>query len=85
MGDWRTEQREDAVTRGLRDVSAVAADRDDHQLECRVDDASRFLRVVVLFEFGRALDVGVQRGDRLALAVVIFRGRRLGDLNRCTA
>ena len=85
MGDWRTEQREDAVTRGLRDVSAVAADRVDHQLECRVNDAPRFFGVEVLLELGRALDVGEQRGDRLALAVDIFRGRRLGDLNRCTA
>jgi hypothetical protein len=44
-------------------------DRVDHQLERRVDDGARFLRVEVLHQLGRALDVGEQRRDRLALTI----------------
>ena len=68
----RAEQREDAIARGLHDISVVAMHRGDHQLQCRIDDRARLLRIEVLLQFGRALDVREQRGDRLALAI---RGR----------
>ncbi len=67
--DRRAEQREDAVAGGLHDVAVVAMDRVDHQLQRRIDDRARRLRVEVLHQFRRALDVGEQRGDRLALAL----------------
>ena len=66
----------------LHDVAVVAMDRFDHQLERRIDDRARFLGIEVLHQLGRALDVGEQRGDRLALALEIFRGGRLGYSNR---
>jgi hypothetical protein len=43
--DWSAEQREDAVTGGLRHVAIVVMDGIHHQLECRVDDCPRFLRI----------------------------------------
>jgi hypothetical protein len=54
--------------------------RVDHQLERRIDDRARLLRVEVLHQLGRALDIREQSGDRLALAVdrlrriLLFRG-----------
>ena len=41
----RTEQSKNAVAGGLRDVTAVALHRLHHQLECRVDNATSFLRI----------------------------------------
>ena len=67
--DRRAEQREDAVAGGLHDVAVVAMDRVHHQLERRIDDRARLLGIEVLHQLRRALDVGEQRRDRLALAV----------------
>ena len=67
--DRRAEQREDPVAGGLHDVAVVAMHRVDHQLQRRIDDRARFFGVEVLLQLGRALDVGEQRRDRLALAV----------------
>ena len=67
--DGRAEQREDAVAGRLHDVAVVAAHRVDHQLERGIDDRARFFGIEILLQFGRSLDVGEQRGDRLALAV----------------
>ena len=80
--DRRAEQREDAVAGALHDVAVVAADRVDHQLERRIDDRARLFGIEVLFEFGRALDIGEQRGDRLALAFEVFSGGRVSYPNR---
>ena len=44
-----------------------------HQLERRIDQAARVLRVEVLDQLHRALDVGEQRGHVLALTVERFR------------
>ena len=69
MRDRRAEQREDAVAGRLHDVAVVAMDRVDHQLQRRIDDRARLLGVEVLHQLHRALDVGEQRRDRLALAL----------------
>ena len=69
VGQRCAEQREDAVAHGLRHVALVAMDRVHHELERRVDDRARVFRVEVFDEGHRALDVGEQRGDRLAFAV----------------
>src|SRR5260370_40079058 len=46
----------------------------DHQLQRRIDNRVRLLRVEVLHQLGRALDVREQRRDRLALAVGDVKG-----------
>jgi len=69
VGDWRTEEREDAVAGRLNDVAIVATHGVDRQLEYRVDDRSRLLGVDVFHELGGTLDVGEQSGHRLTLAV----------------
>jgi hypothetical protein len=51
--------------------------RGDHQLEGGIDDGAGILRVEVLLQFGGALDVGKEGGDRLALAVNCWRFRTL--------
>jgi hypothetical protein len=40
-----------------------------HELQCGIDNGARLFRVEVLDQLHRALDVGEQRGDRLALAL----------------
>ena len=68
MSHWRAEQSEDSVAGRLRDVTAVAMHRRHHKLQHRIDDRARLLGIEVAHQLGRALDVGEQRGDRLALA-----------------
>ena len=80
--DGRAEDREDAVAGALHDVAVVAADRVDHQLERGIDNRARLLGIEILLQFGRALDIGEQRSDGLALAFEIFRGGRAGYSNR---
>ncbi len=72
MRDRRSEQREDAITRGLHDVAVVAMRRFDHQLQRGIDDCARLFGIEVLLKLGRALDVGEERGDGFALAFDIF-------------
>ena len=69
MGHGRAEQSEDAVAGRLRNVTAIAMHRRHHKLQHRVDDRARLLGIEIAHQFGRALDVGEQRGDGLALAV----------------
>ena len=84
------EQREDAVAHGLCHVALVAMDRVHHELECGVDDRARVFRVEVFDEGHRALDVGEQRGDRLAFAVDapagfernLFSANTVGQMSR---
>ena len=73
MGDRRAEQREDAVAGRLHDIAVVAMHRVDHQLQRRVDDRARLLGIEVAHQLGRALDVGEQRRDGLALAIQALR------------
>ena len=76
-----SEQREDSIAGGLHDVTVVATGRVDHELQRRVDNRARLLRIEVLHQLRGALDVGEQRRDRLALA---FEGTGVGDgLLRC--
>ena len=58
MRDGRAEECEDAVTRRLHDIAFVVTDRLDHELERRVDNCSRLLRVEVLHQLRRAFDIG---------------------------
>jgi hypothetical protein len=71
--DGRAEQREDAVAGRLHDVAVVTAHRVDHQLQRGIENRARFFGIEVLFQLGRSLDVGEQRGHPLALA--FERGR----------
>ena len=73
MRDRRAEQSEDAVAGRLRNVAAVAMHRLHHKLQHRVDDRARLLGIEIAHQLRRALDVGEQRGDRLALALRTFR------------
>src|SRR5208337_1666231 len=56
--------------------------RVDHQPKRGIDDCAGFFGVEILLELRGALDVGKQRGDRLALAFEILRGGRLSYSNR---
>jgi len=73
MGDGRTEEREDAIS-GILYVAVVAPRGVDHYFQRRVDDRARLLGIEVLLELGRALDIGKQSRDGLALALGIFGG-----------
>ena len=73
VGERCTEHREDAVAGRLHDVAVVAMDRCDHQLESGIDDGASFLRVEVLLQFGRALDIGKQS------AVTVLRSPSIGS------
>ncbi len=68
MRNRRAEQSKDPIAGGLHDVPVVAMHRVDHELQRRVDNGARLLRVEVLHQLHRALDVGEQRRDGLALA-----------------
>ena len=73
----RAEQSENAVAGRLRDVAAVAMHRRHHKLQHRVDDRARLFGIEIAHQLGRALDIGEQRGDRLALALERVAGRLL--------
>src|SRR5208283_553099 len=50
------------------DVTVVAMDGVDHQLEGRVDDCARLFGIEAFHQIHRTLDVGEQGGHGLALA-----------------
>ena len=85
VSNWRSEEREDAIAGGLRDVTAVAMRSVHHQLERGIDDRARLLGVEGFDEIHRAFDVGEQCGDGLALFFEIFTGWYVGYLNQCAA
>ena len=58
MRDRSAEQREDAIPGRLRHIALVAMHRVHHQLERGIDQAARLLRVEVLDQLHRTLDVG---------------------------
>src|SRR5215469_5115619 len=70
--DRGSEHREDTVPRRLHDVALVVVYRIDHQLECGIDDRTRFLGIEMLLEFSRAPDVGRQHSDSFALAFEVL-------------
>ena len=69
VGERSAEHREDAVAGRLHHVAIVAIHRRDHELEGGIDDRAGFLRIEVLLQLGRALDIGEQRRNGLALAL----------------
>jgi hypothetical protein len=66
--DRRAEQSEDAVAGRLRYVTAIAMHRLHHKVQHRIDDRARLLGIQIAHQLGRALDIGEQRRDGLALA-----------------
>ena len=68
VGERRAEQRHDAVAHHLVDGALVAVDRLHHALEHRVEERARLLGVAVGEQLHRALEVGEQHRDLLALA-----------------
>ena len=62
-------------------VAIIVPGSIDHYFKSWVDDRARLLRIEVLLELGRALDVSEERSDRLALALKIFRGGRFCQAN----
>ena len=74
MRDRRPEEREDSVAGGLHDVTVVAMDRFDHQLQRRIDNRPRLFRIETLHQVHRSLDIREQRRHRLALAARRVRG-----------
>src|ERR1019366_6563535 len=57
------------------DVTVVAAHRIDHQFQRGIDNRAGSLRIEILLEFGRPLDVREERGHGLALALQTLRVR----------
>ena len=84
VGDRRAEQRHDPVAHHLVDRALVVMDGLHHPLEDRVEELARLLGVAVGEQLHRALEVGEEHGDLLALAlegaleVRIFSARCLG-------
>ena len=64
----RAEQRHDAVAHHLVDGAFVAVHRLHHAFEDRVEDLARLFGVAVREQLHRALQVGEQHRDLLALA-----------------
>src|SRR5262249_13092411 len=58
VSDRGTEQGEDAVTRRLRDVSAIAMHRLHHYAQHWIDNRARLFGIEIAHQFSRALDVG---------------------------
>ncbi len=69
VGHWSAEQRKDPVAGGLYDVAVVALNCMDHKLQRRVDQGAGFFGIEILLQLRRALDIGEQHGDQLALAL----------------
>ena len=85
VGERRAEERHDAVAHDLIHRALVAVDSFHHSLEHRVEDSPRLLRVAVGEKLHRALHVGEEDGDLLALALEgRLRGEdALGEVLRC--
>jgi hypothetical protein len=78
MRDWRTEQRHDAVAGEFVDVAFEALDSFRQDSEEALHDLQPLLRIHLLGQRHRALDVGEQHGHQLALA--LEGGARAEDL-----
>ena len=68
VGDRRTEERHDPVAHDLVDGALVAVDGLHHQLEDRIENPAGLLRIAVGEQLHRALEVGEEHRDLLALA-----------------
>ena len=76
VGQRRAEQRHDAVAHDLVDGALVAVHGRHHALEHRVEELPGLLGIAVGQQFHRALEVGKQHRDLLALA---FQGAAGGQ------
>jgi hypothetical protein len=65
----RAKERHDAVAHDLVDGALVTVDGLHHVLDDRVEELPRLLRVAVGQQLHRALQVGKQNGDLLALTL----------------
>jgi hypothetical protein len=70
LSDRSSEESEDSVPARLRHVALVAVDGVHHELECRIDDRARLLRVEPFHHLDRALDVREERRNRFPLTVL---------------
>ena len=84
VGERRAEERHDPVAHHLIHRAFVAVDRLHHALQHGVEDLARLLRIAVGEELHRALEVGEEDGDLLALALEGGLGREdpLGQVLR---
>ena len=84
VGERRAEERHDPVAHDLVDRALVAVDGLHHPLEDGIEELPRLLGVAVGEQLHRALEVGEEHRDLLALAfegaleVRIFSARCLG-------
>ena len=78
VGERRAEERHDPVAHDLVDRALVAVDGLHHALEHGIEELARLLGVAVGEQLHRALEVGEEHGDLLALA--FERGLRGEDL-----
>ena len=69
VGDWRAEQRHNPVAHNPVHGPLVTLDRLDHAFEHRIEELLRILGVAVSDQIHRALDIGEQHGDQLALTL----------------
>ena len=69
VGERRAEERHDAVAHHLVDGALVAVDGLHHALEDGIEELARLLGVAVGEQLHRALEVGEEDGDLLALAL----------------
>ena len=77
VGERRAEERHDPVAHDLVHGALVAVHRLHHVLEHRVEELARLLGVAVGQQLHRALEVGEEHRDLLALA--FQRGLRVED------
>jgi hypothetical protein len=87
VGDRSAEERHDSVTHHLVDGALVAMNRLHHQFEHGVEDLACLLGVTVGEQLHRALEVGEENGDLLALSFQRLPGREdlLGQVLRCVS
>ena len=76
VGERRAEERHDPVAHHLVDRALVAVDGLHHALEDGIEELARLLRIAVGEQLHRALEVGEEHGDLLALA---FEGSLGGE------
>ena len=69
VGERGAEERHDPVAHDLVDGALVAVDGFHHALEHGVEELARLLGIAVGEQLHRALQVGEEHGDLLALAL----------------
>ena len=78
VGERRAEERHDAVAHHLVHGALVAVHRLHHPLEHRIEQAARLLGIPIGEQLHRALEIGEQHRDLLALALEgVARGQDL--------